>query len=31
LPGGNLDPAGLLLGNDYVFRIEGGALRITQN
>ena len=31
LPGGNLDPSGLLLGNDYVFRIEGGALRITQN
>ena len=31
LPGGRLDPAGLLLGNDYIFRIEGGALRITQN
>lgn len=31
LPGGALDPAGLLLGNDYIFRIEGGALRITQN
>lgn len=31
LPGGNLDPAGLLLGNDYIFRIEGGALRIARN
>ncbi|MCP5131905.1 MAG: hypothetical protein H6985_20270 [Pseudomonadales bacterium] len=31
LPGGKLDPAGLLLGNDYIFRIQGGALRIAQN
>ncbi len=31
LPGGNLDPSGLLLGNDFIFRIEGGALRIAQN
>jgi hypothetical protein len=31
LPGGALDPAGLKLGNDFVFRIEGGALRVTQN
>ena len=31
LPGGALDPTGLLLGNDFVYRIEGGALRITQN
>ncbi len=31
LPGGVLDPSGLKLGNDFVFRIEGGALRIAQN
>ena len=31
LPGGVLDPEGLLLGNDFVFRIEGGALRVSQN
>lgn len=31
LPGGKLDPSGLLLGNDFIFRIEGGALRIAQN
>lgn len=31
LPGGKLDPSGLLLGNDYIFRIEGGALRINRN
>ncbi len=31
LPGGALDPSGLLLGNDYVYRIEGGALRIARN
>lgn len=31
LPGGALNPAGLLLGNDFIFRIEGGALRIAQN
>ena len=31
LPDGKLDPAGLKLGNDFVFRIEGGALRVTQN
>ena len=31
LPGGALDPSGLLLGNDFIYRIEGGALRITQN
>ena len=31
LPGGALDPAGLKLGNDVVFRIDGGAARITQN
>lgn len=31
LPGGALDPAGLKLGNDFVFRIEGGALRVTRN
>jgi len=31
LPGGALDPTGLLLGNDHVYRIEGGALRITRN
>ncbi len=31
LPGGALNPSGLLLGNDFIFRIEGGALRITQN
>tara|TARA_R110001592_G_scaffold38609_1_gene127253 strand:+ start:95442 stop:95828 length:387 start_codon:yes stop_codon:yes gene_type:complete len=31
LPGGALNPAGLLLGNDFIYRIEGGALRITQN
>jgi hypothetical protein len=31
LPGGVLNPAGLKLGNDFVFRIEGGALRIAQN
>lgn len=31
LPGGALNPAGLKLGNDFVFRIEGGALRVTQN
>ena len=29
LPGGRLDPAGLLLGNDVVFRIRGGALRVS--
>ena len=28
LPNGVLDPSGLLLGNDVIFRIEGGALRI---
>ena len=31
LPGGVLTPTGLLLGNDFIYRIEGGALRITQN
>lgn len=31
LPGGQLDPTGLLLGNDYIYRIEGGALRIARN
>ena len=31
LPGGVLDPAGLLLGNDFIYRIEGGALRIAGN
>ena len=31
LPGGVLNPQGLLLGNDFVFRIEGGALRVSQN
>ena len=31
LPDGKLDPSGLKLGNDFVFRIEGGALRVTQN
>jgi hypothetical protein len=31
LPGGVLDPSGLLLGNDFIFRIEGGALRVAQN
>tara|TARA_R110001599_G_scaffold353795_2_gene597896 strand:- start:36626 stop:37012 length:387 start_codon:yes stop_codon:yes gene_type:complete len=31
LPGGALNPTGLLLGNDFIYRIEGGALRITQN
>ncbi len=31
LPGGVLDPDGLLLGNDFVFRIQGGALRVSQN
>lgn len=31
LPGGVLDPAGLKLGNDVVFRIKGGALRIARN
>ncbi len=31
LPGGALDPAGLKLGNDFVFRIEGGALRVSKN
>ena len=29
LPGGALDPAGLVLGNDAVFEISGGAARIT--
>jgi len=31
LPGGVLDPSGLLLGNDFIFRLEGGALRDAQN
>ena len=31
LPDGRLDPAGLTLGNDFVFRITGGALRVGQN
>jgi hypothetical protein len=31
LPGGGMNPSGLLLGNDFIYRIEGGALRITQN
>jgi hypothetical protein len=31
LPGGVLDTSGLLLGNDFIYRIEGGALRIAQN
>jgi len=31
LPNGRLDPAGVLLGNDVVFRITGGALRVGQN
>lgn len=31
LPGGVLDPTGLLLGNDFIYRIEGGALRIARN
>ncbi len=31
LPEGRLDPAGLTLGNDFVFRITGGALRVGQN
>jgi hypothetical protein len=30
LPGGVLNPTGLLLGNDFIYRIEGGALRIAQ-
>ena len=29
LPGGKLDPAGLLLGNDVIFRIKGGALSVS--
>ncbi|AQA17545.1 hypothetical protein BST95_04165 [Halioglobus japonicus] len=28
LPGGRLNPEGLLLGNDVVFRISGGALSV---
>lgn len=31
LPAGTLDPTGLLLGNDFIYRIEGGALRIARN
>ena len=31
LPGGALDPTGLRLGNDFIYRIEGGALRIARN
>jgi len=31
LPNGRLDPTGVLLGNDVVFRITGGALRVGQN
>jgi len=31
LPGGAMDPSGVLLGNDFIYRIEGGALRITRN
>lgn len=31
LPNGRLDPAGVVLGNDVVFRITGGALRVGQN
>jgi len=29
LPGGKLNPDGLLLGNDVIFRILGGALRVS--
>ncbi len=29
LPDGKLNPEGLLLGNDVVFRITGGALRVS--
>ncbi len=29
LTAGQLDPTGLLLGNDYIFQIAGGALRVT--
>ncbi|RLQ23446.1 hypothetical protein DWB85_02510 [Seongchinamella sediminis] len=29
LPGGKLDPEGLLLGNDVIFRIKGGALSVS--
>ncbi len=29
LPGGRLNPDGLLLGNDVVYRIVGGALRVS--
>ncbi len=31
LPGGKLNPDGLLLGNDVVFRIKGGALRVSND
>ena len=29
LTGGALDPTGLMLGNDYIFEIAGGAVRVT--
>jgi hypothetical protein len=31
LEGGKLNPAGLTLGNDVVFRISGGAVRVSAN
>lgn len=31
LPNGKLNPEGLLLGNDVVFRITGGALRVSND